>query len=378
VRSIGVALLFVFACLSLVLATTTWWLHDTLLVTDRFVAVTAPLARNPAVQDSLVQATTAQVDEALDLGPIGRYVVAGIAREVYASDAFAQVWEGGMRFVHGQLVAVLRNDTKVAQLVDGKIVANLFPLFDAVFKRINGLNIAIGGLSLRAPTLTNPADPNASRAELSAALGRSLKPAFGVVPVADAPRLESAQRLVTLFDAFVLALFVVTGLLAILAVALARRRLAMVALLGLGALVALLAARLVVSAAADDLVTQLIGAGPGAIISGRAVEQVAASYREFARTILLLGLAATLIATVATWLVDRLAAPMRSGGSGLSRGVDGWFLALAGLSTALVALIFVGLTAATLVVVAVGYGMWLVAVIRARRRARARVAAPGA
>ena len=344
-----------------------------MLVTDRFVAVTAPLAHNPEVQDSLVQLTTTQADEALSLGPIGDYVVAGISREIYASDAFAQVWAGGMRFVQAQLGAVLRNDNNLAKVVDGKIVVNLFPLLEAVFKRVDGLNIVIGGTSLQAPTITNPDDPDASRAELQAALGRPLKPTFGVVPIADATRLESAQRLVTLFDALVVILFGAAGLLAILAVALSRRRLPMLALLGLGGLVALLAARLVVSAAADDLASALAGAGPGAIIGGRAVEQIAASYREFARGILVLGLVATVIATAAAWLAVRRAAgaeaaAAESGRAGSSRLVDGWFLALAGLDIALVALVFVGLTIATLVAIAAGYAAWLVAILAGRRR----------
>ena len=41
VRSGLVGLLFVLACISLVLSTIAVWAHQTLLVTDRFVAVTS-------------------------------------------------------------------------------------------------------------------------------------------------------------------------------------------------------------------------------------------------------------------------------------------------------------------------------------------------
>ena len=78
------------------LATTTWWIHDCVLDTDHFVAITAPLADDPAVQEQLVTVTTTQLNEALNLGPIGSYVVTGISREVYASDAFASIWERAM------------------------------------------------------------------------------------------------------------------------------------------------------------------------------------------------------------------------------------------------------------------------------------------
>jgi hypothetical protein len=376
VRSIMVGLVFFLTCLSLVLAATTWWLHDTVLSTDKFVALTAPLARNAEVQDALVQVTTTQVDQALDLGPVPRLVVAGIARDVYASDAFAQVWERAMRAVHKQLVAVLRGDSSMVQTSDGKVVINLFPLLDAVFQKVNSLNIEIAGRSITAPTLTNPDDPATSRAELSAALGRELKPTFGVVAVADSAKLEAAQRYVTLFDALVIILFVVTALLAILTLFLARRRVRMVALLGIGFLVALLAARLVISSAADGLATAVVDAGPGAIIGGHVVTEIAASYREFARWILLISLVAAVIATAAAWLIERRARTGAEGEGGPSVA-DGWFLAFAGLSIALGALLLVGLTVATFVVVLVAYVIWLVVVIRFRRRAAATAASAG-
>ena len=368
VRSISIGVLFFLTCLSLVLATTTWWLHDTLLNTDRFVALTAPLASAPAVQGALVEVTTNQVDEALDLGPLGRYAVAGVARELYSSQAFESIWAGAMRVVHKQVVALLRDDSKVATVVEGKVVVNLFPVIAVVLDKVRGLDIPIVGKTLVVPTLTNPEDPDASRAELEAALGRSLKPTFGVVPIAEAARLETAQRYVTLFDTLVFVLFVVAGLLAILTLALSRRRLRMVALLGLGALVALLAARLIVSAAADGLVTGIAEAGPGAIIGGQVAEQVAASYREFARVILLLGLVAAVVATAAAWLLERRARAASDPGQP-SRMLDGWFLALVGLSVALAALILVGLTVATFVLVAVAYLVWLGVVIWTSRRA---------
>jgi hypothetical protein len=366
-RSVAVGLVFFLTCLSLVLATTTWWLHDTLLDTDHFVALTAPLASDPAVQEALVEATTKQIDEALGLGPIGSYVVTGIAREAYSSDAFAQLWERAMAFVHEQLVRLLRNEGSVVQTSDGQVVLNLFPLLDRVFDRINELSIEIAGNAITAPTLTDPSDADASRAELSAAIGRELKPTFGVIVVADAPKLEAAQRYVTLFDALLVILFIVTGLLALLTLVLARRRIRMVALLGLGVLAALLVARLVIASAADGLATAVAGAGPGAIIGGQVVQEIADSYREFARIVLLIGLAAAVGATAAAWRLERRASAESSSG-GLASLADGWFLALAGLTVALASLLVIGLTMLTLVIVVGAYIVWLAVVAWSRRR----------
>ena len=172
----------------------------------------------------------------------------------------------------------------------------------------------------------------------------------------------------TLFDALVVVLFVVTGLLMLLTLALARRRLRMVALLGLGSLAALLVARLVISSAADGLATAVVEAGPGAIIGGQVVQDIADSYREFARVVLLIGLVAAVGATAASWLAERRANAARVE-RGLGSVGDGWFLALAGLTVALATLLVVGLTALTLALVAIAYAIWLAVVARSRRRA---------
>ena len=375
-RSLAIGTIFILACLSLILATTTWWLHDTVLDTDHFVALTAPLVESEQVQDALVEVTVNQVDGALDLGPIGRYVVTGIAREVYASDAFAQVWERAMGAVHKQLLAVLRNDSTIAQVDDGKVVINLFPVIDGVLQQINGLGLVIAGREIALPTLTNPEDPAASRAELSAALGRELQPTFGTVAVADSAKLEAAQRYVVLFDALVVVLFVVTALLALLAIALARHRVRMVALLGIGGLAALLAARLVINAAADGLATAVVEAGPGAIIGSNLVAEIAASYREFARVVLVVALAVGVIATAAELLLARRSRAA-SGADG-RWATDGWFLALVGLCVALAALLLVGLTLATLALAVVAYVVWIVIVVRSTRRGPTPAPAAGA
>ncbi len=366
-RSLAVGLFFFLTCVSLVLAVTTWWLHETVLDTDHFVALTADLASDPAIQAALVEATVTQVDEAIDLGPIGSYVVAGVAREVYGSDVLAKIWEGAMRVVHTQLVAVLRDDSNLAKVDNGQIVVNLFPVIDRVLEKVNSLDLVIAGRPITVPDITNPDDPTASRAELEAALGRPLKPTFGVIPIAPSAKLEQAQRYVTIFDAFAIVLFVITGLLAVLTLALARRRLRMVALLAIGGLAALLAARLVIASAADAIAAAVAGAGPGAIIGGEIAQAAADSYREFARLPLAIALAAAVIATLLSFRIERQADDGSVAG-GITRVVDGWFLALTGLCVVLAALLVVGLTLASLVVAVAVYAAWLAFVAWSGRR----------
>jgi hypothetical protein len=371
VRRLATGIVYFLACVSLVLATTTWWLHDTVLDTDHFVDLTAPLVQSPAVQERLTEATTNQIDEALNLGPIARYAVGGIAGEVYGSDAFAGIWERLMRAFHTQLVAVLRNDQSVVQVVDGQVTVNLFPVIDVVLRKVNGLDLTILGKSIVVPELTNPDDADASRAELSAALGRELKPTFGVIPVMAASRLERAQQLVALFDALVVVLIVVTALLAILALVLARRRLRMIALLGIGALVAMLAARLLIDAVAADIAASLAEVGSGAPIGAELVNRIANAYRDFARIALVVALVVSVVATAGAWLSARRSRASGAGDQAIDR--DAWLLTLVGLCVALALLVLVGLSVAALVVAIVGYLVWLVLVIR---RGRQRAAPP--
>ncbi len=366
VRRLGAGIFFFLACVSLVLATTTWWIHDTVLDTDHFVAITAPLVQNPDVQERLTEVTTNQIDEALNLGPIARYAVGGIAGEIYASDTFASLWERLMRAFHTQLVAVLRNDKSVLQVVNGQVTINLFPVIDVVLRKVNGLNLTILGKTIAVPELTNPDDPDASRAELSAALGRELKPTFGVISVVAAPRLERAQQLVTLFDALVVVLFVVTALLAILAIVLARRRLRMIALLGIGALVAMLASRLLIDAVASDITASLSEVGSGAPIGVELVNRIAEAYRDFVRLALVVALVVSVVATAAAWIAARRDRVPGAGDQAIER--DAWFLSLAGLCIVLALLVLVGLSVAALVVAIVGYLVWLVLVIRRERQ----------
>jgi hypothetical protein len=369
IRSIAVGLVFVLTLLSLVLAVTTGWLHATVMQTDRFVALTAPLAENPDVQNALAEVTATQVDEALDLGPIGQYVVGGVTRELYSSEAFATLWEGAIRLVHEQLVAFLRGETTRLQLVDGQLVLNLYPLYDRVAERVNALNLEIAGRSIALPDISNPADPAASKAELEAALGRTLSPTFGTVPIAEAQKLENVQRYVQLFDALVWVLFLVTALLAVLTLVLARRRLRMVALLAIGSLASLLAARLLIASLADGLATALAGTSPGATIGAAITTAIADDYREFGRLVLLAALVVAIGATLAVWALERRAGAE----AGLGTAAGGWFLALAGLCVVLGGLLVTGLTAVTGLVAVVVYVAW-VALIAWWLRSRAKKA----
>ncbi len=366
-RSIAIGLVFVLTCLSLVVATTDWWVARTFVDTDAFVAVAAPLVEDPEVQEALAQATADRVAEAIELGPLGSYVAVGIARELYGSDAFAQLWEQAMRGVHTVLIAVLRDESNVVEMVDDQVYINLYPFLDRILDRLATLDLEIRGQTITIPVLTDPSDPAASRAELEAALGRSLPATFGVIPIARGERLVAAQQAFAILETSIVVLAVVTLLLAILTIVLARRRIRMIALLGVGALASLLVVRLAIATLQDAIADIVTGGGSAALVGSEIVDALAASYRELTQTALLLALVAAVVATAAAWVLNRSVRADQPNTAQASIA-DGWFLAIAGLCIALAALVLVGVTIASLVIVTIAYVAWIVVVVRTRHR----------
>jgi hypothetical protein len=372
-RTIAVGLAFFLTCLSLVVTTTDWWINQTFTDTDAFVEVTAPLVDDPDVQEALAQATATRLTEAFDLGPLGSYVVVGISRELYASDAFAQLWEGAMRAVHTVLIAVLEDESNLIDMVDGQVYINLYPFLDRILDRLSSIDLVIRDQEVEFPTLTDPTDPAASKAELEEFLGRPLPEDFGTVPVARGENLVAAQQAFAILQTSIVVLAVVTLLLAVLTVVLARRRIRMIALLGVGALASLLVARLAIAALQDAVADALTGGGSAAVIGREIVDALVASYRELTQVALLLALVAAVVATVVAWTLSRRA---RETGSAAEESIaDGWFLGIAGLCIALAALILVGLTLVSFVIVAIAYAAWVAILVWTRRRAVATAAA---
>jgi hypothetical protein len=291
----------------------------------------------------------------------------GIGRELYGSEGFAQLWEQAMRSVHTVVIAVLRDESNVIDMVDDQVYINLYPFLDRILDRLGTLDLEIRGRTITLPVITDPSDPAASRAEIEAALGRPLSETFGTVPVARGENLVAAQQAFAAFETSILVLAAITLLLALLAVLLARRRIRMIALLGVGALASLLIARLVIAALQDGVADAVTGGSSAAVIGNQVVEALAVSYRELTQVAIVAAVVAAVGATIVAWALDRRARAGQPGGTRSSLA-DGWFLAIVGLCVALAVLIAAGLTLGSLIVVSIAYAAWLVIVVRTRHR----------
>ena len=171
------AVLIVLGCLMAPMAVVTGWAKTTLTDTDTFVATYAPLARDPEVQNFIIDQAAVAVNQNINIEQLTSEVLDGIKAlgtrpaasaaldalkgpatqgvqtvirngitEFVTSDIFAQTWERALRLSHTQLLATMRNDPQalVVAQSDGTIGIQLGPIVEEVKAALiaRGLSIA--------------------------------------------------------------------------------------------------------------------------------------------------------------------------------------------------------------------------------------------
>ena len=211
------------------------WGARTVLNTDRYVATVAPLADDPAVQASIATKLTDQVFLALNVegtlsdalatlgeratvlaGPLTT-AVKGFVRDqvekVVASDAFKTFWVEANRFVHTQVLAILRGDTGNITIVQGKVLLNLLPLVNLALASIQTVASDLVGRDVTLPQITEGEVPSASIAKLEQALGVDLPAEYGQIVVYDSEDLAALQQLLYAFERLLLLLLLLIPIL---------------------------------------------------------------------------------------------------------------------------------------------------------------------
>jgi hypothetical protein len=140
-RGAGLSFLLVLGCGLVALSLVAFYVRETVLDTDRYVATMAPIAESPAVQqavaDKLNTAITSRVDfdslmrEALPTSadPFAPALAAGLQQAIrsrldtfVASDNFQRLWEEANRRAHARVVALLTTGESGRLLLDGDTV----------------------------------------------------------------------------------------------------------------------------------------------------------------------------------------------------------------------------------------------------------------
>ncbi len=266
-RRVGVYVLAVLTCLSILTSSVGVWAHRTLLNTDSWVNAVAPLASNPDVTDALAKEVTTQLltvinaqqlaenalpDKAKVLAApltaaVGQFVERTVA-ELLQTDTFKTFWVEANRRLHSRAVKVLRGDTKAVLTDGGTVQLNLLPLIADALRFIQGNAPGLLGDASTVPDITVDTPVDEARQQLSTALGRTAPPTFGVITVFQSDKLKAAQDAVSLFDKITIGLVVATVLLLIATIALALDRRRILIVLGLGTVVAIALAAAVINA----------------------------------------------------------------------------------------------------------------------------------
>lgn len=251
------------------------WGARTVLNTDRYVATVAPLANDPAVQQSIATKVTAQVFEALNVegvisdalasigdratvlaGPLTT-ALRGFVQEqvlrVVQSDAFDTFWIEANRFVHTQVVEVLKGNEEQVSVVEGKVLLNLVPLINLALVQIEGVAGDLIGRDVTLPQI----DPDTPRSEavnrLEQALGVNLPDDYGSIQVYDADSLAALQQALYTFQRLLILLLILIPVLVAVTLLVSTRRRRTLIQLAVGGAIGLVLIRRLAIVGRDDL-----------------------------------------------------------------------------------------------------------------------------
>jgi hypothetical protein len=220
-RSLAAFLVLLLAGLMVPVSTAGWWLRDTVVPRNAYVDTVAPLAQDPGVQDAVRAKLVKETTDSLGVVPPAiadqvEPLVRRAAASVVEGPAFEKAWKESNRAAHEQLVGALSGETDSVGVRAGSTVElRLGPLSAAVREEVDRAGLPFGGAIPETDT---------------------------TYPIGSTDDLGRTQTAFRLFKEYGRGLPVVTVVLLVIGLALARRRgsalagTAVVALLGLGAL----------------------------------------------------------------------------------------------------------------------------------------------
>jgi hypothetical protein len=328
VRAVSTVVLAVLTSVSVFAATVATWTKRTVSDSDRFVALVAPLASDPAVLDALATKLTDQVFVALDVqgrvedtlsaipnlpaqatllaGPITAAAHDLVHTKVVAflgSQAFRDVWTELTRQLHVKVQALLNGDYDQLPNVTvdgGEVRLNLVSVVAQVVQQVAQTGVDSLGIDVTVPAIPPDLDANEAVQRLSGALGVSLPPEFGQITIMSADELHGYQQTVQQLKRLYGALLLLTFLLLAATILVAPNRRKALIGVGIGSAVGLVLGgvflRRVEAAIADALT------GPGARAAAKSVfVEVTSGLRHLGLWVV----AAAVIVAIVAYLVGR-------------------------------------------------------------------------
>ncbi len=279
VRRILTPILVILAVIVFTVSVPAVWSARTVLNTDRYVATVEPLADDPAVQQAIATRLTDEVFAALNVQEVISDTLAAIGEratllagpltnalhgfvqeqvlKVVQSDAFETFWVEANRFVHTQVLAVLRGESETVSLVEGKVLLNLVPLVNLALASIENVSSDLVGRDVTLPTFQPGEIPSSQIATLEQALGIDLPDDYGQIPIYDSQDLEALQKTLYTAKRLLILLLILVPVLAAAALLVSTRRRRTLVQLTVGGAIGLVVVRRVALIARDGLFDQV-------------------------------------------------------------------------------------------------------------------------
>jgi hypothetical protein len=317
------------------------WGARTVLNTDRYVATVEPLAEDAAVQRSIATRLTDAVFAALNVQEVISNALSAIGEratllaapltnavhgfvqdqvlKVVQTEAFRTFWVAANRFVHTQVLAVLRGEGDTVSVVDGKVLLNLVPLVNLALGSIERVSSDLVGGQVTLPTFQPGEAPSAEIAMLEQALGIDLPNNYGQIVVYDSNDLEALQKSLYWSERLLILLLLLIPILVAAALVVSTRRRRTLIQLTVGGAIGLVIVRRVAIIARDDLFANVnTQRHPGVRVLTDTLMDSLFRYTGILLAIVLLTLLIALLTGPYRWAVA-----MRSWVRDVGRGVTG-------------------------------------------------------
>jgi hypothetical protein len=380
------AFLVVASVLAVLVSALGLWSRGIIFDTDKYVKVVAPVAKDPQVRAAVSTYVAAKAVEAADLNrriesalPSSAKVLApALTRSLQGYlvdqiDAFLRtplaqrLWVESNRFAHEQLITALRDQNRAITVGRDDVKLNLLPLVAVAIQRLEVKVPHLLGRDVALPTIDPATAPDQIRILLQDALGRPLPADFGSVTLLRGSQGYEAKRALRLFNDLVILVVVVTIVLILAALLVSVRRWRTALWLGLGSLLAFVAAR-AIEVRLEKAVVDGITSQGGAAVARSIVGSAVASLNSFLVWIAVAGAIVAVAAFLAgrpEWLgamgrsfaklfgvASDLTTPDTGAGRWMAAHLD--LLRAAGVAVAVIVLLFVtgSLTAVIVVVLA--------------------------
>lgn len=271
-RRFLVGLFLVLALLSAVAATVALWARAYVVDTDRWVETVGPLIEEPEVVVAVGRLGARAIVEGLDLEELIRRspeavgslavdpgaspealsaaVRHRLARGIEAAldtDLARRLWAGINRAAHRSALALVRGEAREGvELTEGTVSLSLVPLIQLALDGTEDLLSDVFGRPIDVPRPDAASGADAARARIETALDVDLSEDFGEVVVLSSDRLLSLQEAVAALDRMVLWIVALAVVLAVATVLLSTDRPRTLLALGVGMVIAFVAAGLAV------------------------------------------------------------------------------------------------------------------------------------